>query len=67
MGFYGDQVLPRFTDVMLGNKEFGQVREEVCEGLAGDVVEIGFGSGLNLPYLPPRSRVCGPSIRPASR
>ncbi len=53
MGFYNDQFLPRFINVMLGNKEFGKVRREVCEGLTGDVLELGFGSGLNLPYLPP--------------
>jgi SAM-dependent methyltransferase len=57
MGFYGDQVLPRVTNVLLGNKAFGQLRQEVCEGLQGDVVELGFGSGLNLPWLP--SRVTG--------
>ncbi len=53
MGFYGEQILPRVIDVMLGNKEFGKVRAEVCAGLHGDVVEIGYGSGLNVPYLPP--------------
>jgi ubiquinone/menaquinone biosynthesis C-methylase UbiE len=53
MGFYNDQVLPRFVDVMLGNKMFAKVRKEACEGLTGDVIELGFGSGLNLPFLPP--------------
>ncbi len=52
MGFYDEQILPRVINVMLGNKEFGKVRAEACEGLHGDVVEIGYGSGLNVPYLP---------------
>ena len=29
------------------------MRREACAGLHGDVIEIGFGSGLNLPFLPP--------------
>jgi ubiquinone/menaquinone biosynthesis C-methylase UbiE len=29
-----------------------RIRTEVCAPLVGDVVEIGFGSGLNLPHLP---------------
>ena len=54
MGVYGDQVLPRLTNVMLGSKEFGKkVRARATEGLHGDVIEIGFGSGLNMPYYPP--------------
>ena len=54
MGFYGEQVLPRLTNVILGNAEFGRkIRARACQGLRGDVIELGFGSGLNLPYIPP--------------
>jgi len=53
MGFYGEQILPRVTDRLLGNHEFAKVRAEACAGLVGDVIEIGFGSGLNVPFLPP--------------
>jgi SAM-dependent methyltransferase len=53
VGFYTDQIVPRATNVMLGSHSFGKlVRARVCAGLTGDVVELGFGSGLNLPYLP---------------
>jgi SAM-dependent methyltransferase len=54
VGIYGDQVLPRIVNLMLGNAEFGKkYRARACAGLRGDVLELGFGSGLNLPYLPP--------------
>ena len=51
MGFYDDQVLPRFIDVMLG-KRMEHVRARVASGLSGDVLELGFGSGRNLPHTP---------------
>ena len=53
MGFYGDHVLPRIVDVACGLKGVEPLRRRVCEGLEGDVVEIGFGSGLNVPFYPP--------------
>lgn len=31
---------------------FGRIRREVVSGVKGRVLEIGFGSGLNLPYYP---------------
>ena len=52
MGFYGDQVLPRIINVACGMKAAAPLRERVCGGLEGEVVEIGFGSGLNVPFYP---------------
>ena len=52
MSFYEDQVVPRLVNAMLGNKEFAKLRRHVASGLAGEVLEVGFGSGLNVPYYP---------------
>jgi ubiquinone/menaquinone biosynthesis C-methylase UbiE len=52
MGMYGDHVLPRMLNVLCGLKMNDPLRERVCDGLEGDVVEIGFGSGLNIPFYP---------------
>jgi SAM-dependent methyltransferase len=53
MGVYEDQVLPRAIDVVCGTRATVPLRRRVCAGLAGEVVELGFGSGLNVPHLPP--------------
>lgn len=53
MGFYSDQVVPRLVNVAMGIKEFEPIRTRVASALEGDVVEIGFGSGLNVPSYPP--------------
>jgi SAM-dependent methyltransferase len=52
MGFYGERVLPRIINSACGTKAHEPLRRRVCGGLAGDVVEIGFGSGHNVPFYP---------------
>ena len=52
MGVYKGQVLPRLQDRVMRRGGTDEVRKRVCQGLVGDVVEIGFGTGLNVPYYP---------------
>jgi ubiquinone/menaquinone biosynthesis C-methylase UbiE len=52
MGVYGDHVVPRIINAACNMKAAREQRVRVCEGLAGDLVEIGFGSGLNIPFYP---------------
>ena len=52
MGVYNDRVLPRILNVSCGSKKLDPLRRRVCASLAGEVVEIGFGSGLNIPFYP---------------
>jgi len=52
VGLYADQILPRAINLVLRGGEFEGPRARVAAGLAGEVLEIGFGSGLNIPYYP---------------
>jgi ubiquinone/menaquinone biosynthesis C-methylase UbiE len=54
MGLYSDQVLPRIVDLTMRGSEVEKARARVAAGLDGEVLEIGFGSGRNIPYYPAR-------------
>ena len=49
MGLYRALVVPRIINTLCGGRFLEPLRRRVCAGLAGEVVEIGFGSGLNVP------------------
>lgn len=51
-GFYQDHVLPRIQDRVMDSKVIRDTRARVCAGLSGEVVEVGFGTGLNAVYYP---------------
>lgn len=65
MGVYGDRVLPRIVDRVCGARSLHPLRQSVCEGLHGSVLEIGFGSGLNVPFYPDRVEAVA-AVEPAN-
>lgn len=50
MNFYNKYILPKYLNLTMGDKDFEKYRMEVTSRANGTVLEIGFGSGLNLPY-----------------
>jgi len=52
MSFYEDQILPRGIDWGMSGERFSVLRQEYLSGVSGRVLEVGFGSGLNLPHYP---------------
>jgi ubiquinone/menaquinone biosynthesis C-methylase UbiE len=52
VGFYRERILPHLVDRACSSGELRRWREQVALGLSGTVVEIGFGSGLNVPAYP---------------
>ena len=52
MPFYRDQVVPRLVAMTCGAAGLSDLRARTAHGLSGRVVEIGFGSGFNMPHYP---------------
>ncbi|MEO0349017.1 MAG: class I SAM-dependent methyltransferase [Cyanobacteria bacterium P01_A01_bin.15] len=50
MGFYSRLIFPRLLDLTMSGSEMGRYRQSLLASVEGQVLEIGFGTGLNLPY-----------------
>jgi ubiquinone/menaquinone biosynthesis C-methylase UbiE len=50
--FYRRRLFPRLMDLVLSNSTVAQYRRNLLQSVEGEVLEIGFGTGLNLPWYP---------------
>lgn len=56
MGFYSNFIFPRLCDLALGSRVVSEHRSKLLSEVRGTVLEIGFGTGLNLPHYPKEIR-----------
>lgn len=56
LGAWRRRVNPLLLDRIMDTEQARRIRARVCAPLHGDVLEIGFGTGHNLPHLPPGVR-----------
>jgi ubiquinone/menaquinone biosynthesis C-methylase UbiE len=66
MNFYNDHILPHVINLSMRNRELLRYRERVLGPARERVLEIGIGSGLNLPFYGPQvEEILG--LEPAAR
>jgi ubiquinone/menaquinone biosynthesis C-methylase UbiE len=56
VGFYSRVIFPRLCDWVMSDPRLAELRRETLADVAGEILEIGFGTGLNLPHYPDRVR-----------
>ncbi|MDY6937056.1 MAG: class I SAM-dependent methyltransferase [Cyanobacteriota bacterium] len=52
MGFYSQVLFPRLLDFSMSDPALARYRRDILAEVDGEILEIGFGTGLNLPYYP---------------
>ena len=56
MGFYSEVIFPRLCDLLMDRPFVAKHRQRLLATAHGDVLEVGFGTGLNLPHYPAQVR-----------
>ncbi len=59
MSFYRERILPHLIQMSMNQAHFEPYRRRVTTAARGRVLEIGVGSGLNLPLYPPDANIVG--------
>lgn len=52
MGLYSAYIFPRLMDWVMSGAGFQRLRSEMLQSTRGEVLEIGLGTGLNIPHYP---------------
>jgi ubiquinone/menaquinone biosynthesis C-methylase UbiE len=66
VGFYSRHIFPFILDLTMDRKDIAARRRELLRDVGGRVLEIGIGSGLNLPCYPPSVKdITAVDINPA--
>ena len=52
MGFYSNFVIPYCIDLAMSDSTLSHYRQQLLKNVSGEILEIGFGTGLNLPHYP---------------
>ena len=55
MGFYRNHIVPHLVNLAMRNRELAPYRERIIDLARGRVLEIGVGSGLNIPFYTGRT------------
>jgi ubiquinone/menaquinone biosynthesis C-methylase UbiE len=55
-GFYSRHIFPRLCEFAMSQPRLGRHRRELLAAASGEILEIGFGTGLNLPHYPEHVR-----------
>jgi SAM-dependent methyltransferase len=52
VGFYSEKIFPILCNLLLDQPDVARQRQQLLTSVSGEILELGFGSGLNLPYYP---------------